>query len=310
MQTTLTPIQLRKCYGRAMLCCLILILLTAILGGVLSVLYAWVLEPLLWTFGIPVHNGVATIVINDLVSYLPVLIAIPMTIGMNPPAPPLPVRPLPRQELLRAIPFCIGVLYLLAYATDGLIALLELLSGLQTSNALDTLANLPLSLYFVSAVVIAPICEELLFRKLFLERCRILGDASAVLLSAAAFALMHENLYQLFYAFGVGICLGCVALMTGRVRECILIHACVNAVSCLFMISSHMLWHLALTLLIFACIGCAFYLFSVRRGRYHFDPGPLPYTPEEKRHACASSPCFWICGILCLAECTVIIFFR
>lgn len=308
MPLSLSPKQLRRCYGRAMLCCLLIVAFTMLLSRLLPSFYVLVLEPLLWLSGLPVSDHVVNIVLNDVVAYLPVLLAIPMTVGLNPKLSPAPVRPLPKKELLRAIPFCVGVLYLLAMGTDVVIGALEQVTGQETSNVLETMLDFPVWVYFVSAVVVAPICEELLFRKLFLNRCRVLGDASAILLSAAAFGLMHENLYQLFYAFGVGVCLGCVALMTGRLRECILIHACVNSVSFLAMLSADMLWQTTLSLLVVVCMAYAVYLFAKRWRGYRFDPGPLPYTPEEKRHACASSPCFWICGALCLIESTAVIF--
>lgn len=307
-QTSMTLRQLRKCYGRAMLCCAVLILLTQVLSTLLSFLYYFILLPSLYYAGVGISEDVALIVLNDIVSYVPVLLAIPLTVGRNPDAPKHAVRPMPWQELLRAIAFCVGVLYLSAYATDFLIALLETASGVETSNALETLSEMSMPVYLVATVVVAPICEEFLFRKLFLDHCRILGDASAVLLSAAAFALMHENLYQTFYAFAVGLCLGCVALLTGRIRECILIHACVNGVSCLALASDDLLWQAVLVTLILASIAYAVWLFLKRWRGYHFDPGPLPFTPEEKRHACLTSPCFWICGGGCLIVSIVRIF--
>lgn len=305
---TMSLRQLRKCYGRAMLCCAVLIVLTQLLSVLFSYLYYFVLEPILYFSGVSIPEDVALIVLNDIVSYVPVLLAIPLTVGRNPDAPPHGVRPMPRPELLRAIGFCVGVLYLSAYATDFLIALLEAVTGTETGNTLDALSELSMPVYVVATVVVAPVCEEFLFRKLYLNHCRILGDTSAVLLSAAAFALMHENLYQTFYAFAVGLCLGCVALLTGRIRECILIHACVNGVSCLAVASEDILWQAVLFTLIVGCIGYAVLLFLKRWRGYHFDPGPLPFTAEEKRHACLTSPCFWICGGGCLVVSVVRIF--
>lgn len=313
MQETMSAVELRRCYGRSMLCIFLGIILTALMGGVISGVYYWFLEPILLMQGVAVDDNVVLIVMNDLISYLPLLIVIPAVMGANPRVPREPARPLPRRELAIAIPFCIGVLYLFAYLTDGLVAGLEWITGMETGNALDTLDDLPTGLYVLSVVVIGPICEEFLIRKLFLDRCRVLGDVSAILLSAAVFGLMHENLYQMFYAFAVGVCLGSVAILTGRIRECILIHMCVNGVSALALWEPGGAWTLAwqsvIMVGIFACMAYAIYLFCKRVGHYHFSPGPLPFTAAEKRRACFSSPCFWICGGLCVLESIVSIFF-
>lgn len=78
-------------------------------------------------------------------------------------------------------------------------------------------------------VIVAPLTEELLFRGIILRgllgRCRA---ASAVLLSAALFALIHLNPWQLLSAFLIGVILGWVYLRTGSVWLCVLGHAVNN----------------------------------------------------------------------------------
>ena len=76
--------------------------------------------------------------------------------------------------------------------------------------------------------LIPPVMEELLFRKLVIDRLRGFGDTPAILLSALVFALMHGNLQQVFYAFGSGILFGYLYLRTGKLRYPILCHAAIN----------------------------------------------------------------------------------
>ena len=77
-------------------------------------------------------------------------------------------------------------------------------------------------------------CMEMCYNRLWkmlIDRLNRLGDRPAILLSAFLFALFHGNLYQLFYAFGVGLVFGYVYVRTGRIRYTISIHMLVN---CLF----------------------------------------------------------------------------
>ncbi len=76
--------------------------------------------------------------------------------------------------------------------------------------------------------VIAPIGEELIFRKLFIDRMRGFGDATAIGVSALFFALFHGNLYQFFYAFLTGWLLGYIYTRTGKLRWSIALHAVIN----------------------------------------------------------------------------------
>lgn len=53
-------------------------------------------------------------------------------------------------------------------------------------------------------VILAPVIEELIFRKLIIDRIRGYGEGLAVIVSGLMFGLFHGNLYQFFYAFGLG----------------------------------------------------------------------------------------------------------
>lgn len=103
------------------------------------------------------------------------------------------------------------------------------LFGLEASNAVDEIiSETPTWLIFVGVVVLAPIFEELIYRKLFIDRMMDLGDGCAIIFSALAFGLMHMNIYQLFYAFGVGLVLGYIYTRTRDVRYTIVMHMLLN----------------------------------------------------------------------------------
>ncbi|MFA5562288.1 MAG: type II CAAX endopeptidase family protein [Eubacteriales bacterium] len=101
--------------------------------------------------------------------------------------------------------------------------------GKDTTNPVaDMLTGANLWIAAVVVVVIAPIMEELLFRKLLLDRIRGIGMWPAMLLSALFFGLFHGNFGQVYYAFGLGLLLAFVYLQTGRVRYTMLLHAIIN----------------------------------------------------------------------------------
>lgn len=77
-------------------------------------------------------------------------------------------------------------------------------------------------------VIIAPIVEEYLFRKVLIDRLIVFGDGTAILVSALMFGLTHGNLTQLFYAFLIGLMFGFVYVRTGKVKYSIGLHMLFN----------------------------------------------------------------------------------
>lgn len=92
----------------------------------------------------------------------------------------------------------------------------------------ELIAKTPVWLIFVAAVIIAPILEEFIYRKLIIDRLYVHGEAAAILVSAVIFALVHGNLHQVFYAFLNACILGWIYTRTGRLRYTILFHMITN----------------------------------------------------------------------------------
>ena len=91
------------------------------------------------------------------------------------------------------------------------------------------------TLVIVSAVVVAPLAEELFFRRVlqgWLEKHLSADDMAPVLLSSLAFAAAHAG-QGLAYVplFHFSLVLGFIARRTGSIVPCILLHALFNAVS-------------------------------------------------------------------------------
>ena len=81
---------------------------------------------------------------------------------------------------------------------------------------------------FLAFVVLAPVFEELVFRKVLVDRVLPYGEWPAILFSGITFGLFHGNLTQFFYAALLGMVLAYVYIRTGNVLYTIGIHACIN----------------------------------------------------------------------------------
>lgn len=83
----------------------------------------------------------------------------------------------------------------------------------------------------LTAGIMAPMLEELLMRKLVIDRTRIYGERVCILTSATLFALFHMNFSQMFYAFGIGLLLAYLYCRSGKIWLCMLLHAMFNCIS-------------------------------------------------------------------------------
>lgn len=96
----------------------------------------------------------------------------------------------------------------------------------------DTLSTIisasPLPVTFVCACIIAPIGEELLFRKLLLDRLLPFGGLAACLFSGLAFGLFHGNLRQFIYAFPIGVIFSYIYMKSKNIVYPIIVHSAVN----------------------------------------------------------------------------------
>jgi membrane protease YdiL (CAAX protease family) len=101
--------------------------------------------------------------------------------------------------------------------------------GRMPENSLDTL--LDNSSVLVSALIvgiIGPIFEELMFRKLFIDRLTPYGEAVAILFPSLVFGLFHGNLYQFFYAFLIGMIFSYIYVKTGKIIYSTILHIFIN----------------------------------------------------------------------------------
>lgn len=104
-------------------------------------------------------------------------------------------------------------------------------TGLSGGNAQNAVAEMAMDtnpLKILAMVILAPLLEEFLCRKVVIDRTRQYGEKLSVVLSALIFGLLHQNLFQFFYAFGLGLVFGFIYIRTGRLRYTVLLHIIIN----------------------------------------------------------------------------------
>ena len=122
-----------------------------------------------------------------------------------------------------------GVMYIGAMIGDTVMEYASEIVGYDYSNGLESIIdedNIWLTAIFT--VIVAPIGEELVFRKLIIDRTQKYGGMVCIVLSALMFGLMHGNFYQFFYCFGIGLILGYMYYSSGKIIPCMLLHAAIN----------------------------------------------------------------------------------
>ena len=81
---------------------------------------------------------------------------------------------------------------------------------------------------FLIVVIAAPIMEELLFRKVLIDRTARYGEGVSMILSGLMFGLFHGNLNQFMYAFVIGMFFGFIYVKTRNIKYTIILHMIVN----------------------------------------------------------------------------------
>ena len=105
------------------------------------------------------------------------------------------------------------------------------LSGGKSSNTVVELVSGLNPMGVVVGTLLGPVFEELIFRKWLIDHTLRFGEKYAIFFSALFFGMFHMNLYQIFYAFGIGLILGYIYVRTGNVLSTMLIHIGINSLS-------------------------------------------------------------------------------
>lgn len=111
----------------------------------------------------------------------------------------------------------------------GLAELMGDAAGIEAQNdQVELLLSGSLAATILFVVILAPLAEELFFRKFLMDLVKPVSRGGAVFLSAWTFALIHQNIYQFFYAFLLGLLLALIYIKNGKVWLTALLHMCIN----------------------------------------------------------------------------------
>ena len=164
--------------------------------------------------------------------------------------------------------FCISFTLMIIGNMIGLAVTALIGTAIQSdiANPIQNLINssdIMLNLIIIS--IIGPIFEELIFRKLLVDRTIKYGAKISIILSATLFGLMHGNLNQFFYAFLIGGFFAYVYIKTGSIKYSIILHIITNimgSIVSIFIVSSaDAITHGSFTA--FDLVGVAIYLIIV-----------------------------------------------
>lgn len=109
---------------------------------------------------------------------------------------------------------------------------ISLLKGTSVQNPIsDVMTNGNMIMTLIYVPILAPIMEEIIFRKLLLDKLRRFGDVPAILITGLAFGLFHMNLSQMFYAAVLGFIFAYVVIKTNTIRYSIFLHMMINTYS-------------------------------------------------------------------------------
>ncbi len=121
------------------------------------------------------------------------------------------------------------LMYSGGFITNIISSLFSLITGKEPNKLLETaLDNMPIGIALLSTCIIAPIFEELVFRKLIIDRTHCFGEKVSIIISAAMFSLFHTNPEQFLYAFLLGLIFGYVYMRHKNIWHTILLHGAVN----------------------------------------------------------------------------------
>lgn len=122
-----------------------------------------------------------------------------------------------------------AAMYLANIAGNIITSIIGSIKGSEVSNNIINIASSNNTIVnIIVMVILAPIAEELLFRKMLVDRTVKYGEGIAVFTSALFFGLFHGNLNQFAYAFVLGGIFAYIYVKTRDVKYTIFLHMLIN----------------------------------------------------------------------------------
>ena len=159
------------------------------------------------------------------------IIGFPLILGLT---KSIPKRDIPKQHLgfFKFLPYIFmtfGIGIPLSFVGSIINTLLTLpFGGSNTSVILELLNSSSLLPRVLVVGILAPIFEELIFRKVLIDRLSRYSTFLAIFVSGLFFGLYHGNFSQFFFATGIGLLFAFLYSKTGKIHLTIILHMIVN----------------------------------------------------------------------------------
>ncbi|MBE5967921.1 MAG: CPBP family intramembrane metalloprotease [Lachnospiraceae bacterium] len=182
-----------------------------------------------------------------------------------------------------------AAMYLTNFFSVFINLILSLIKGGELINpAMDAIFEGNPFITFLYTAIGAPIVEEIIFRKILLNKVRRFGDLPAILITGIAFGMFHMNLAQIFYAAALGIIFAYVTIRTNTIRYSILLHIMINTIGATLAPMAVKQGNLVLLMLLgtweFAAIAAGvvfFIVFVVVKKKITLEPGEIFISPKS-----------------------------
>lgn len=147
------------------------------------------------------------------------------------PAERIERRRMKAGQYVLSVIICFGLAYAANIAGNILTSFIGRAKESDVQNPMQVvITDLSPWMILLYMVICAPILEELIFRKLLVDRAVRYGQGTAVLVSGLMFGLFHGNLNQYMYAAAIGMFLAFLYVKTGNIKITISIHMLINFV--------------------------------------------------------------------------------
>lgn len=167
----------------------------------------------------------------------------------------------------------------------------DILSALDQPETTELLPNI---LDCISACIMAPLTEELLFRGFVLKNLSRVNIKFGIFASAFLFGLAHGNIPQFLFAFPVGILLAYITVKSGSLIPSITVHLVVNSLATLQgFIKNEELQTIICGIcdIVFICAGIAVLIILLVKKKISFPKADIAKKKRGLPIFMASAPC-------------------
>lgn len=199
--------------------------------------------------------------------------------------PDSPKKEVNRLKLSSFIMFffiCAAAMYITNLLTQLFIFVITIIKGGVVVNPLlENLFKENSVLTYVYTILIAPVIEELIFRKHMLNKLRRFGDLTAILITGLSFGIIHFNFYQFFYAAVLGFLFAYITIRSNTVKYSIILHMMINSIGSItsfFVLKENVsiVAVMLLTLWVFTAIILGIVFFALNFKKIRFEPAMVP----------------------------------